>query len=103
MERDNYVRLVGTVKRDSDANETGNGRSALDFTLVVSGIGNERPTYVDCVAYDQLIVEQQLEGFVEAGEVLEVEGHLTFRSYTKPNGMMRSGLVVYVDSVEERS
>ena len=101
--RENYVRLVGTVKRDSDASETKQGRSVLDLTLVVDGIGTERPTFVDCVVYDQTIVDQQLEGFVEAGEEFVVEGHLTFRSRTSPSGVMRSGLVVYVDSMEERS
>ena len=103
MARDNYVRIVGTAKYDSEAREIREGLMVLNFTLVVDGVGNERPTFVDCVAYDQHIVREQMEGFVEAGEEFEVEGHLTFRSFTQSNGVLRSGMVVYVDSMEERS
>lgn len=100
---DNYVRIVGTVKRSVEAREIRSGLSALDLTLVVDGVGGERPTFVDCVVYDQQIVREQLEGFVEEGETYMVEGHLTFRSFTQSNGVMRTGLVVYVESMEEQA
>lgn len=99
METKNYVNVSGSVKASATAARIRAGLSAINFTLVVDGGEGERPTYVDCMAYGDDIVNGQLEGFVDEGEWLEVEGHLSFRTFTDSNGSRRSGIIVYVENV----
>lgn len=100
--QNNYVRLAGTVKREAVA-----GSSVLDFALEVV---NERGRFdiYDCRLTSQSAAYEQLEGFVNEGEPLEVEGHLERRTVTKEE---RVGLVtvttrytttiIYVDNIIE--
>lgn len=96
----NHVILTGTAKASVEATTLRDGHRVMDFTLVVRDNVSRRPTFVDCVAKGAEIVDGQLEGFVNEGEEFEVEGHLTFRTFTRPDGTMRSGLVVYVESAQ---
>jgi single-stranded DNA-binding protein len=93
----NYVRIEGCVKEDAKSKRIREGLSAMDFTLVVNGVEKERATYVDCISYGDVV--NGLDGYVDKGEYMELEGHLTFRTYTAPDGTKRTGMVVYVDEV----
>ena len=96
----NEVRLVGTVKRDSEATELRNGVRVMDFCLVVpDAVYDHASVYVDCFAATDCV--NQLDGFVTEGEALEVEGHLTFRTMTDHKGRKKSAMVVYVDNATE--
>lgn len=103
----NYVRLVGTVKRDAEAQDMGNGVKALYFALEVESITGRLEIF-DCKMTDQSPAYEQLEGFVSAGEPLTVIGHLEKRTYTNSerlSGAMvevrNTTIRVYVDYAEE--
>ncbi len=96
----NYVNVGGHVKSDSTAGRVRAGLSVINFTLMVDGPKEgDRPTYVDCTSYDQHVVNDLLEGFVNAGEWLQCEGYLSFRTFTDSNGTKRSGLIVQVTDI----
>lgn len=94
----NYVRLVGQVKRAAEQEWIRKGMPVLNFSVAVPSDGN-RPVYVDCIAYGSVV--EDFEGYVDAGETVEVEGHLSFRTYTGANGSKGTRLFVHVDSMSE--
>ena len=73
----NYVRLVGTIKRNSEAV---GGR--LEFTLEVLNAKGDK-LWFDCVCTRNSEAYGQLEGFVNEGEPIEVIGHLVKNSLTE--------------------
>ena len=98
----NSVNLIGVVKRDAVA-----GSGTLDFCIEVT---NEkgRHDFFDCRTTQQSAAYQQLEGFVNGGERLEVMGHL--EKMTRTESQRLAGVlvevkttmtVIYVDSVIE--
>lgn len=100
----NEVRLSGTVKRDARAGNSGSNE-VLDFAVEVM---NERGRYdiYDCRLTSQSAAYEQLEGFVSAGEPIEVIGHLAKRTTTESNrvaGILveikSTNVFIYVDSV----
>ena len=97
MQDVNHVTLAGTVKQDAIARRVREGLRSMDFTLVTCTRG--KPVYVDCVAYGR-VVDEQLEGFVNEGERIEVEGSLSFRTMTAQDGTRRTRSVVYVERAE---
>lgn len=101
MAGENFVRISGSVLRDEDARYVRAGLKIIDFALAVDDPDGERPVYVDCYGTNDAC--DTLGGFVEEGEELIVEGHLTFRTFTTKNGQRRSGTVVYVESVDYAS
>lgn len=94
----NFVKLTGTVKRDSSAMEIRSNFNVLDFCLVTPTVDAE-DVFVDCFAFGAVCDE--LEGKVFAGERLTVTGTLTYRTYTTCFGKKKTGIVVNVDSVYE--
>ena len=98
MAGENFVRISGRVLRDEDARYVREGLSIIDFALAVEDPDGERPVYVDCYGTNDAC--KTLGGFVEENEELVVEGHLTFRTFTTKGGQRRSGVVVYVESVD---
>lgn len=97
MIRENHAHLEGTVKRDAEAKETRHGTRVMDFCLVVP-TGTDKDVYVDCFAENGVL--DALEGFVEEGERLAVEGHITFRTHTQDR-LRRSAYQFYVEEVTE--
>lgn len=93
----NYVSVRGRVLRDERERFVRDGLSVIDFTLAVDYPDGDKPVYVDCYGCNDAC--DALDGFVEAGEVISVEGYLTFRTYTTKSGQRRSGMVVYAESV----
>lgn len=101
--QNNFVRLAGTVKRAAEA-----GSGVLDFALEVVNERGRLDIY-DCRLTSQSDAYEQLEGFVNEGEPLEVVGHLERRTVTKEE---RVGLVtvtarytttlVYVENIIEQ-
>lgn len=101
--QNNFVRLAGTVKRAAEA-----GSGVLDFALEVMNERGRLDIY-DCRLTSQSDAYEQLEGFVNEGEPLEVVGHLERRTVTKEE---RVGLVmvttrytttlVYVENIIEQ-
>lgn len=101
--QNNFVRLAGTVKREAEA-----GSGILDFALEVMNERGRLDIY-DCRLTSQSDAYEQLEGFVNEGEPLEVVGHLERRTVTKEE---RVGLVmvttrytttlVYVENIIEQ-
>lgn len=101
--QNNFVRLAGTVKREAEA-----GSGILDFALEVVNERGRLDIY-DCRLTSQSDAYEQLEGFVNEGEPLEVVGHLERRTVTKEE---RVGLVmvttrytttlVYVENIIEQ-
>ena len=98
MAGENFVRISGYVLRDEDARDVRSGLRIIDFALAVDDPDGERPVYVDCYGTNEAC--NQLGGFVEEGEELVVEGHMTFRTFTTKSGQRRFGTVVYVESVD---
>ena len=97
MEGKNIVHLEGRAKRDSKAVDVRPGLSVMDFCLMVPEPPNgEKSVYVDCFATSLAV--RQLDGYVAEGEMIGIDGHLTFRSYTDPHGHIRSAVVVFADS-----
>lgn len=94
----NYVRLVGTVKRDATREWIRKGLPVMNFTVVVPSDG-ERGAYVDCVAYGEIV--EEFDGYVSEGEAIEVEGYLSFRSYTDSEGCRKTMQFVHVESMSE--
>ncbi len=93
----NIVRIEGRVKRDANAVHVGPNLSVMDFCLMVPEPPNgEKSVYVDCFATSLAV--KQLDAYVTEGEMIGIDGHLTFRSYTDPRGFTRSAIVVYADS-----
>ncbi len=98
----NYVSIGGRVKADATANSIRAGLSVINFTLMVDGPKEgDRPTYVDCASYDQHVIYDILDGYVNAGEWMHCEGYLSFRTFTDSNGAKRSGMIVQVTNVGE--
>lgn len=98
----NFVRLAGTVKRAAEA-----GSGVLDFALEVVNEKGRIDIY-DCRMTSQSDAYDQLEGFVNEGEPLEVLGHLERRTVTdsKRIGLVMvearyTATIVYVDAIVE--
>lgn len=97
----NKVHVEGFVKRDAQALVPRSNVQFIDFCLVVQDPTNRKNgVFVDCFASGS-VVEDELEGFVSAGESLAVDGFLTFRSYSDVHGKTHTGMVVYVEHAEE--
>ena len=94
----NSVHVIGRVKRDARAVAVREGLSVLNFALVVEMEG-EKPLYVDCAAYGD--AAESLDGYVECGEVLSVDGWLSHRTYTGGDGRVRTSMVVMVEEATE--
>lgn len=102
----NIVQLSGTVKRDAEASAS-NGCEVLDFALdVVNAKG--RHDIFDCRITSMSDAYEQLEGFVNEGESMEVIGHLEKLTRTDRQRMAGSmvevrstSTVVYVDNIIE--
>lgn len=93
----NFVRVRGRVLRNEEERVVRAGLRIIDFALAVDDPDGDRPVYVDCYGTNEAC--QTLGGYVDEGEELMVEGHLTFRTFTAKNGQRRSGTVVYVEKV----
>lgn len=98
----NYVHLCGTVKRDASQ-----GEGVMDFAIEVVNERGRRDIY-DCRLTSQSDAYDQLEGFVNEGEPLEVLGHLERRTVTdsKRIGLVMvetryTATIVYVDAIVE--
>lgn len=96
----NFVHLIGTVKRDATQ-----GDGVMDFAIEVP---NERGTLqiFDCRLTQRSDAWDELEGFVNEGEPIEIIGHLEKRTTT--DGTRVSGVwvevrntivIIYVDKV----
>jgi len=100
MASNNSVHIEGVVKRDSQQKELRNGVRVMDFCLSVRDpLNDNMNTYIDCFAATDAVDE--LEGYVEEGERLAVDGFLTFRTMTDYKGRRKSALIVNVEHVEE--
>jgi len=100
MEQGNHVHIEGYVKRSSEAVSPRPGVSLMTFCLVVKDIPNGGiDVYIDCFANTEM--SERLDGFVEKGEMLAIDGCLTFRTITDHKGRRTSSLMVYIEDVEE--
>jgi hypothetical protein len=98
LDTNNYVHLIGTVKRNATQ-----GSGVMDFAVEVP---NEKGTIqiFDCRLTERSDAWDKLDGFVSEGEPIEVIGHLEKRTNT--DGVRVSGVwvevrntttVIYVD------
>lgn len=96
----NFVHIIGTVKRDATQ-----GDGVLDFAIEVP---NHKGTLqiFDCRLTNRSDAWNELEGFVNEGEPIEIMGHLEKRTAT--DGMRINGVwvdirntktLIYVDKV----
>lgn len=96
----NSVHIEGVIKRDAQQKELRNGVRVMDFCLaVVDPLNESMSTYIDCFAATDAVDE--LDGYVEEGERLAVDGFLTFRTMTDHRGRRKSALIVNVEHAEE--
>lgn len=95
---DNFVHLTGTIKRYAEERRVREGLHVMDFTIVVGATPETRGTYVDCEAYGPVI--EATDGYVDEGELVTIEGHVGFRTWTDQNGVRRTGRVIIVDEIE---
>lgn len=84
----NSVTLAGVVKRNAVG-----GSGVMDFTLEVTN-AKGRKDFFDCRTTEQSAAYQQLEGFVNEGERLEVFGHL--EKVTRTEAQRVAGVMVEV-------
>lgn len=103
----NEVRLQGSVKRNAEAGDY-RGCKVLDFALEVWSEANQRYDVFDCRLTSRSAAYEQLEGFVNEGEEIELLGHLQKSSHTgreRVAGVMvevrHTEVVVYVDAIIE--
>ena len=95
----NSVHVEGVVKRYSECTEPAKGVMVMDFCLVVPDSSSDRSdVYVDCFAATD--AARQVDGFVEKGERLAVDGCLTFRTVTDHNGNRKSRMMVFAENIE---
>jgi len=104
----NSVHLIGIVKRGAKAGNNGKGGQVLDFALQVTDPNTGRYDIFDCRLTEISDAMEQLEGFVEEGEQLEIMGHLVKRTSTESQriagvwiDVRSTATVVYVDSIVE--
>lgn len=96
MEGKNAVSIEGRVKRSEGSVNVRSGVNIMNFCLMIPDpLNKNADVYVDCFATTG--ATERLSGFVRAGELIGVEGSLTFRTYTDAKGYKRSGIFVYVD------
>lgn len=98
----NMVRLSGTVKRNSEASS-----GILDFSLSVRN-NNGRIDIFDCRLTTQSPAYEQLEGFVNEGEPLEILGRLEKRTVSESQRLAgvwvdvrQTATVIYVEGIVE--
>lgn len=96
----NYVHLIGTVKRDATQ-----GDGVMDFAIEVPDHKGTLNIY-DCRLTRRSDAWDELEGFVNEGEPIEIIGHLEKRTTTegtRVNGVWievrNTVTLIYVDSV----
>jgi hypothetical protein len=96
----NLVHLVGTVKRDATQ-----GDGVMDFAIEVPNHKGTMQIF-DCRLTQRSDAWDELEGFVEEGEPIEVIGHLEKRTTTdgtRINGVWvdvrNTQTIIYVDNV----
>lgn len=99
MELLNRVWLGGHVKRDAEAIETSDGKTVLDFCLVVPASDGKTEVFVDVTAFGE--VSDSVDGYVSCGERMTVTGAIDFRTWTDNNGRWRTSKVVVADSITE--
>lgn len=100
MTMENRVHIEGVVKRDAEASSPRPGVRVMNFTLSVQDpINDGMLTYVDCFAATDIV--DQMDGYVEEGETMAIDGFLTFRTITDYKGRKKSTIIVYVQGFEE--
>lgn len=88
----NNVHVEGRVKRNARKNVVRPDLEILNFCLEVPSAGED--VFVDCFCTTKTC--NMLEGAVDEGEMIGVDGFLTYRSYSDSMGRKKSGVVVYV-------
>lgn len=97
METVNSVHIIGRVLRDANPSSS-RTRAAVYFCLKVPSVfRDDELVYVDCVAFPETF--DQFEGFLERGEVVEVEGSLQYRKFRDEYGNNMRALEVVADKV----
>lgn len=96
----NFVHLIGTVKRDATQ-----GDGVMDFAIEVPNHKGTMQIF-DCRLTQRSDAWDELEGFVNEGEPIEVMGHLEKRTTTdgtRVNGVWidvrATNTIIYVDKV----
>jgi hypothetical protein len=96
----NSVHIIGTVKRDATQ-----GDGVMDFAVEVPNHKGTMQIF-DCRLTQRSDAWDELEGFVEEGEPIEVIGHLEKRTTTdgtRINGVWvdvrNTQTIIYVDNV----
>ena len=96
----NFVHLIGTVKRDATQ-----GDGVMDFAIEVPNHKGTMQIF-DCRLTQRSEAWDDLEGFVNEGEPIEIMGHLEKRTTTdgaRINGVWidvrTTSTIIYVDKV----
>lgn len=90
----NYVHITGRVMRDAAAASM---ETPMYFCVKVDNEGGDF-TLVDCVALPSTF--DQFECSLDKDEFVDVEGSLTFRTWTDSMGRRRSGMEVLMRSID---
>lgn len=93
------VIILGRLGRDPEVRSTTNGKKVANFSLATdSGYGENRATdWHNCSAWEKSA--DIVERFVRKGDLLMVEGRLTYRKYTNKQGADVTAAEVQVDRV----
>lgn len=95
----NLVRLVGNIKRDEQAVELPDGTKILDFAVAVQGQDGRWDVF-DCRATNRDGVVDALDGYVQEGEEIAIEGRLEKRTSTDEQRV--AGSLVRVKNTQVR-
>lgn len=104
MSDNNSVHLIGVIKRNATAGDSGTNR-VLDFAVEVTNRQGRRDIF-DCRLTNESDAYEELEGFVNEGEPIEIIGHL--EKITRTEGkrvgsvwveVRNTSTFVYVDEV----
>lgn len=94
----NKTCLTGRITKDPELRTTSNGTSVCSFTVAVDR-PNVKDTvdFIDCVAWRESA--EFVSRYFKKGDGIEIEGHITTRSYEDKNSNKRKTVEVVSDSV----
>lgn len=90
------IDIIGRLGRDPETRKTNSGKSVTNFSLAVTEKynGNETTTWFNCIAWEK--AGEVIAQYVKKGDMLNVEGKISVRTYDDKEGKKQSTWEVVV-------
>lgn len=97
----NSVNLIGNIGRDLELKTTPQGKSVLEFSIGVRGMGkdengNQKTDWVNLVAWEKQA--ETIAKFHKKGDAIAVSGRITTRSWDNKEGKKQYKTEVIINS-----